>query len=292
MSDQIEFLWRQLPNLLWGFPSNRPGGLVLSILLSTGAIALGLVLATGLALVQHSRQEVPRRQGRILRFLRVPVIVLLVLLFLYLRTGFFLGIQFSTLGSAITALALYAAIYEPQRLAARIVWALRGIPLIVLLVLLFQYLGTGWFFGIRFSAFWSAFTTLTLYAAAYQADIVFGGIAAVPQQLRDDARVLGASRFTVARTVTMPYCLRTMRPALTTQAVTIFKDSSVVVVLGVTDLTTNARIALGGNVNNAPFWVATYLLVGFLYWCVAFGVARFAERHIRRDARLVGRAYV
>ena len=289
MSDQIEFLWRQLPNLLWGFPASRPGGLALSILLSTGAIALGLVLATGLALVQHHRRALPRHLA--IRILRLLGIVLLVLLFVYLRTSYFVGIRFSTFWSALATLTLYAAVYHPQRVAARIVWALRGIPLIVLLVLMFQYLGTGFFFGIRFSAFWSAFTTLTLYAAAYQADIVYGGIAAVPQQLRDDAQVLGASRFTVARTVTMPYCLRTMRPALTTQAVTIFKDSSVVVVLGVTDLTTNARIALGGNVNNAPFWVATYLLVGLLYWCVAFGIARFAERHIRRDARLVGRAY-
>lgn len=81
-----------------------------------------------------------------------------------------------------------------------------------------------------------------------------------------------------------------MRPALTTQAITIFKDSSVVVVLGVSDLTTNARIALGGDVTNAPYWVATYLLVGFLYWCVAFGLARFAERRSRPTRLLLGTA--
>ena len=224
MSDQLDFLWRQLPNLLWGFPSNRPGGLLLSIMLSTGAIAVGLGLAVGLGFALHSRYRLVRL------------------------------------------------------VAGRIVWALRGIPLIVLLVLLFQFLGTGAIFGIELSAFWSAAVTLTLYAAAYQADIVRAGIGAVPQQLRDDARLLGASPFTVARTVTLPYGLRTMRPALVTQAITIFKDSSVVVVLGVADLTTNARIALGGDVSNTPFWVATYLLVGLLYWIVAFGIARMAER--------------
>jgi len=238
MSEQIEFLWRQLPNLLWGFPNNRPGGLLLSILLSASAIAVGLGLAVGLAFGRHSR----------LRLVRVT--------------------------------------------AGRVVWTLRGIPLIVLLILLFQFLGTGAFFGIEFSAFWSAFTTLTLYAAAYQADVLYAGIAAVPQQLRDDARLLGATPTAVARTVTLPYSLRTMRPALTTQAITIFKDSSVVVVLGVTDLTTNARIALGGNVANAPYWVSVYLLVGFLYWCVAFGIARIAERRIEHRPRPIASAYV
>ena len=224
MSEQIAFLWRHLPNLLWGFPQNRPGGLLLSILLSSGAIVAGLVLALVLGSLQHSR-------FRIVRWF-----------------------------------------------AGRIVWALRGIPLIVLLILLFQILGTGVLFGLELSSFWSAAVTLTLYAAAYQADIVRAGIGSVPQLLIDDARVLGASPFVVARTITFPYAFRTMRPALATQAITIFKDSSVVVVLGVADLTTTARIVLGSDVTNAPFWVGTYLLVGFLYWIVAFGLSRLSER--------------
>lgn len=237
MSDQLDFLWRHLPNLLWGFPSQRPGGLLLSVLLSTGAIACGLVLAIGLGFAHHSRYRLV------------------------------------------------------QILARRLVWAVRGIPLIVLLVLIFQLLGTGALFGLNFSAFWSAAATLTLYAAAYQADIVTAGITAVPQQLVDDARLLGASRVEAARTVVLPYGLRTMRPALLTQAITIFKDSSVVVVLGVADLTTNARIALGGDVSNTPYWVATYLLVGFLYWSVSFGIARLAHASDRPTSSLIGSAY-
>ena len=224
MSEQLRFIWDQLPNLLWGFPSRRPGGLLLSVMLSAGAASAGMVLAIGLGFAGHSRFW-------IVRFV-----------------------------------------------AGRIVWAIRGVPLLVLLVLLFQVLGTGMVFGIEFDAFWTAATTLTLYAAAYQADIVRAGVGAVPQQLRDDARVIGASRLKVATTITLPHCLRTMRPALLTQAITVFKDSSAVVVLGVSELTTNARIALGGDVGNAPYWVATYLAVGVLYWSVAFALGRVVER--------------
>ena len=223
MSDQIEFLIRHLPNLLVGFPNNRPGGLLLSVLLSAGTIALGFVLATIVGFSFHSR-------SRVIRFF-----------------------------------------------AGRFVWLIRGIPLIVLLVLLFQILGTGIIFGLELSSFWAAVVTLTLYAAAYQADIVRAGIAAVPAQLIEDARVLGATRSTVVRTITVPYAVRVMRPALVTQAITIFKDSSVVVVLGVADLTTTARIVLGSDITNAPFWVATYLMVGLLYWVVAYGLARIAR---------------
>ena len=224
MSDQLDFIVTQLPNLLWGFPGNRPGGLLLSILLSTGSIAVGLIVAIGLSFARHS----PRR-----------------------------------------AVAF---------VADRIVWLIRGIPLLVWLVLLFQILGTGRLFGIEFNAFWTAAVTLTLYAAAYLSDVVTTGITGVPQQLRDDARLLGAGSFSVARTITLPHALRTTRPGLATQAITIFKDSSVVVVLGVADLTTTARIALGGDVSNAPFWVTTYLAVGLLYWCVAFAMSRLLQR--------------
>ena len=230
MSDQIDFIIRHIPNLLWGFPNNRPGGLLLSVLLSAGTISVGFLLATVLGFGHHSRWAVVRL------------------------------------------------------LARRVVWLIRGIPLIVLLVLLFQILGTGIIFGLELSAFWTAVVTLILYAGAYQGDIVRAGIAAVPAQLLEDARLLGASRTTVARTVTVPYALRVMRPALVTQAITIFKDSSVVVVLGVVDLTTTARIALGSDIANAPFWVATYLTVGAMYWVVAFGLAKVVRP--RRGPRL------
>jgi general L-amino acid transport system permease protein len=224
MSEHLEFVWQQLPNLLWGFPSRRPGGLLLTILLSAGAIVVGLLLGMALAAASHSR----------LRIVRLASFTI-----------------------------------------TRVV---RGVPLIVLLVLLFQVLGTGMVFGIECSPFWAAATTLTLYSAAYQSDVLRAGIAAVPDQLRESARLLSASPSMIARSTTMPYALRVTRPALVTQAITIFKDSSVVVVLGVADLTTNARIALGGDVTRAPYWITTYLVVGLLYWIVAFGLSRWSER--------------
>ena len=95
MSDQLRFLWDQLPNLLWGFPNHRPGGLLLSVLLSTGATLVGLGLAIVFGFLTHSR-------------------------------------------------------FWPARvLANRLVWVVRGVPLLVLLVLAFQVLGSGMVFGIE-----------------------------------------------------------------------------------------------------------------------------------------------
>lgn len=232
MSDQLRFVWDQLPNLLWGFPNHRPGGLLLSILLTAAALLAGFVISVPVALGLHSRWAVVRFVAR------------------------------------------------------RYVWLIRGIPLIVLLILAHQFLAAGRVPGITTSALGSAFVVLALYASAYFADVIDAGISAMPQQYVDDARLLGAGRRLITQTVTLPYVLNVMRPALATQAITVFKDSSVVVVLGVAELTTNARIALGSDVENAPYWVTTYLVVGALYFVVAYGASRLTgEQAINSAAR-------
>ena len=121
-----------------------------------------------------------------------------------------------------------------------------------------------------------------LYSSAYQADIIRTGLRSVPGGIVDWARLMGSSRWQVYRRVKLPYSLRVMQPALAGQGITLFKDTSVVVIIGVADLTTTARIVLGGDVGNAPYWVATYLMVGLLYFGVAFGLSRLALRGERR----------
>lgn len=168
--------------------------------------------------------------------------------------------------------------------AAGHIQVFRGVPLILLLVIVYQLLGSTTVFGLS-TPLLAAFVALVLYSSAYQADIIYAGLRTVPINLVDDARLMGSTRWQVFGRVKLPYSLRVMLPAHTGQVITLFKDTSVVVILGVADLTTNARIALGSDVTNAPFWVATYLTVGLLYFAVAFGLSRLARRGERRLQR-------
>jgi len=158
---------------------------------------------------------------------------------------------------------------------------MRGIPLILLLLLTHQILGGRTALGLE-APLVSALVTLVLYSGAYQGDIVAAGFRSVPSGVVDNARLLGCGWWKVLSLVKLPYSLRVMQPALAGQAITLFKDSSVVVILGVVDLTTTARLALGSNVTNAPHWVATYLTVGAIYFIVAFGLSRLANFWERR----------
>lgn len=162
-------------------------------------------------------------------------------------------------------------------LCRRFIDIFRGIPLILLLLLIFQVIGSGRF-GFRLEPRGAAILSLALYSAAYQAEIVRAGLNALPAQLDETARLFGYRPVQRLWRVRLPFAVRTMLPALTGQAISLFKDTSVVIVVGMPELMMSARILLGNDVTNAPYWIGVYLTVGLLYFLVAFGLSKVAER--------------
>ena len=153
----------------------------------------------------------------------------------------------------------------------------RGLPLILLLFLIHQGLG-GRRFGLDFTPYQSALLALTLYTSAYQAEIIRTGLQTVPIQLTDSAKTMGASVWQIYWHIELQYILRTMMPALTGQAISLFKDTSIVVVLGAGELLTVARLILGSDLRNTRYWVSLYILVGLLYLSVALMTSTLAKR--------------
>jgi len=172
---------------------------------------------------------------------------------------------------------------RPLRIVSSLyVQLFRGIPLILLLLIVHQLLGNGRSLGLKMTPLTSALIALVLYSSAYQAEIVRAGLQSVPAHLIDAARLLGSNRGQTFRLIKLRYTWHVMLPAFTGQAISLFKDSSVVVILGVAELMTVARIVLGSNVGNAPYWVSLYLVVGLYYFAVAFSLSRLAQRWERQ----------
>ena len=157
----------------------------------------------------------------------------------------------------------------------------RGTPLLLLLLVVYLFSGERRL-GVDLSARAAALLALTLYSSAYQAEILRAGLAAVPEQLIESARLMGGHGWQIFVRVRLPYAVQVMLPALAGQIITMFKDSSVLVALGVGELMTVARSVLGSDVSYVSYWLPTYLLVGGLYGVVAFGVSRAADRLERR----------
>ncbi len=230
MADTLAFLLANLPNLIFGFPGHRPGGLVLSIMLAVVAVGLGFIIANGMGAAAASQHRGLNRLARV-----------------------------------------YVELF-------------RGLPLLLLLLLIFQ-MGVRLRLGDSWSPTMAALVALTLYSGAYQTEIMRAGLRSAPPALVDSARTLGGGPWRIHRQIKLRHALRVMLPAFTGQAISLFKDTSVVVILGVAELMTVARITLGGDITNAPYWVPIYLTVALLYWMVAFTLSRLALRWERRIGR-------
>lgn len=233
---QGEFIIKTLPKLLFGFPAEQPGGLVLSLLLGLLAVGLGFMLALPLGLAGADKR------GR---------------------------------------LAGLAGLY---------IRVIRGTPL-VLLLLIVHALGSRAVIGLNFAPLTSAIITLVLYAAAYQAEVVQAGLRTIPPAQLQAAQATGLSYPDALRFVILPQALRTMLPAFTDQAISIFKDTSIVLALGVGELMTIGRTV--GAASNEHYFLSLYALIGLLYFITAYVISRLARRFEREatSSRLLRLTY-
>ncbi|RYZ08340.1 MAG: transporter substrate-binding domain-containing protein [Myxococcales bacterium] len=175
----------------------------------------------------------------------------------------------SPLGLAIAALRLYSG-RVGRALAASYVELFRGTPLLLQLYVLY--------FGVadvvRLSPLTAAVLGLALNYGAYEAEVYRGALLAVPPGQTEAARALGMSRWQSLRYVVFPQALRTALPAVTNDFVALLKDSSLISVITVVELTKRMTI-LAVELRD---WITPGLLCAGLYFAMSFPLARLARR--------------
>ncbi|MHC4885428.1 MAG: ABC transporter permease subunit [Planctomycetota bacterium] len=167
-----------------------------------------------------------------------------------------------------------------------VVEGIRGLPSIVWFLLVF-YLPYR-LFAVRIAPEGLALLALSSYGAVYLSEIFRSGFRAVRPGWVEAGVVLGLGRWQRFRTLVLPLVFRTMLPSLVNLAVTLFKDTSVLMVVGVGELTYTSRQLL---VSEPGSYALILGLVLLLYWFVAAlgsGAASLIERQFRLPA-VVGR---
>ncbi len=119
---------------------------------------------------------------------------------------------------------------------------IRGIPLIA--VLLWFSIFVTLVSGDALSRVERAIIGMTIFASAYVGEIVRAGIQSVPRGQVEAARALGLSSFQTMRAIVLPQAVKNMIPALVGQFITLFKDTSLTVIIGLTDLVGIGRAVL------------------------------------------------
>jgi general L-amino acid transport system permease protein len=160
-----------------------------------------------------------------------------------------------------------------RTLAATYVELVRGVPLISVLFTASFLLPLLWPAGWRPDVLMRVVVGLVFFVAAYLAEVIRGGLQAVPRGQVDAAMALGFSRWAVQVGIVLPQALRLTVPAIVNVVVGTLKDTSLVTVVGLFELTGALGLALGGDPVWRAFYLEGYLFIAFLYWVLCFGLS-------------------
>jgi general L-amino acid transport system permease protein len=195
--------------------------------------------------------------------------VTLILATFGLAFGFPLGI-FVALGrrSRLPAIRSLCVLY---------VELIRGVPLISLLFMasvMFPLFMPG---GFNLDKLLRAQIAIVLFAGAYLAEVIRGGLQAVPRGQHEAADALGLSYWRKNRLIILPQAIRHVIPPLVNTFIAFFKDTSLVLIIGIFDLLTTAKTAIIDPVWQ-QFSVEVYLFVATIYFAFCFAMSRFSRR--------------
>jgi len=118
---------------------------------------------------------------------------------------------------------------------------------------------------------------IVLFAAAYLSETIRGGLLAVPAGQHDTAAALGLGRWQAMRWIILPQALRAVIPSMMNSAVSIFKDTSLVTVVSLYELTGSLSLALAGDAEWRPYYLEGYLFIGLIYWTGCYSMSRFSR---------------
>ena len=152
---------------------------------------------------------------------------------------------------------------------------IRGTPFLVQLFITFFILPE---LGLHLEALPAAVIALSNLAACFICEIVAGGILAVPGGQREAATSSGLSAYHQFRHVVMPQAMRVILPPLVGQYVLLIKDSSVVSVIGVLDVTRVGWL----TVQRIPEGIMVFGLVGLLYFLICYPLVWLSNRLEKR----------
>jgi polar amino acid transport system permease protein len=152
------------------------------------------------------------------------------------------------------------------------VWFFRGLPLLVLLLLIFNaalfipqigFGGWGWDTNDLITGFTAAIIGLSLHEGAFMTEIIRAGFLSVPKGQREAAQSIGMKPGTTMRSIVLPQAIRIIIPPTGNQFISLLKASSLVAVIGGGDLLTRAQQLYGSNFQVIPllFVVSFWYLV-------------------------------
>lgn len=181
---------------------------------------------------------------------------------LLVGTGFALA-RLSGLKILTIPIMIVVELFRCTPVLVQLVWCYYALPMLI---------------GVEISPPMAAFITLTMYGAAFYAEIVRGGIISIDEGQWDAGRAVGMRRGQLMRKIILPQALRRMGPPLVNQSVLQLKNTSLLSVLAVPDLLYQGQLVTSATYRP----LETYTVIALVYLAVLFPLTRAAQAVERR----------
>ncbi|TBW35359.1 amino acid ABC transporter permease [Siculibacillus lacustris] len=159
------------------------------------------------------------------------------------------------------------------------IWFIRGTPTLIQIFIVYFGLPQ---FGLRLSPFVAGVIALGFNGGAYVAEIIRSGLSAIPRGQTESAEALGMGRSLLMRRIILPQVFRIILPPLTNEAISMLKNTSLLSVITVVELTLYSQTIIATTFRPFEFYIATALIY-LVMTSVISQIAAYLERKFARS---------
>ncbi|POF29297.1 amino acid ABC transporter permease [Roseibium marinum] len=153
----------------------------------------------------------------------------------------------------------------------------RGVPLITVLFMSSVMLPLFLPEGVTFDKLLRVLIGVTLFSAAYMAEVVRGGLQAIPKGQYEGAMALGLRFWPMMYLIVLPQALKLVIPGIVNTFIGLFKDTTLVLIVGMFDLLGQIQSSFTDPTWSTPSTGHTgYLFAAMVFWCFCFGMSRYS----------------
>lgn len=188
-----------------------------------------------------------------------------------------IGITFALPSGIVLALGRRSHLPLIRIVCVVFIEVFRSVPLITVLFMATTMVPLFLPEGVSFDKLLRAIVAVCLFAAAYMAEIVRGGLQAVPRGQSEAAAALGLSFWRTTGLIVMPQALKLMIPNIVSNFIGLFKDTTLVAIIGLFDLLGMVK-AMSNDTNWIGLIDEPYLIAAAIYFVGCFAMSRYARR--------------
>jgi general L-amino acid transport system permease protein len=155
---------------------------------------------------------------------------------------------------------------------------IRGVPLITILFMFSIILALFLPQETRLDRLLRALLAVTVFSSAYTAENVRGGLAAVPQGQIEAAKALGMNSFQVLALIVLPQAIRAVIPAIVGQFIALFKDTTLVIIIGINDLLGIGKSIINSSPEFVQLQTEVYIFIAAVYWIFSYFMSIASRR--------------